>query len=149
MERNIRLRRLEFNEETKVIDLINQDEDLKNTFAEERVIRSRLVNSYFVALIEKNYKNIGFIMIINNPRTDKNEIDMGILKEYRGQGFGTEALGMLKEIILDNNLEVEIKTRRKNVAAITSIVYNGFKLVRDDDKYFYYSISEEEYRSKR
>ena len=88
-------------------------------------------------------------MIVNNPRTNINEIDMGVLKKHRGKGYGTEALGILKEIILDNSLEVEIQTKRINVAAITSIVYNGFKLIRDDKDYYYYSIPEEEYRKTR
>lgn len=149
MEKNIGLRKLDFNEEIKIIDIINQDEDLKNTFAQERIVRSRLANSCYSALIEKDGKSIGFVMIVNNPRTNINEIDMGVLKKHRGKGYGTEALGILKEIILDNSLEVEIQTKRINVAAITSIVYNGFKLIRDDKDYYYYSIPEEEYRKTR
>lgn len=149
MEKNIRLRKLNYNEETKVIDIINQDEDLQNTFAQDRGIRSRLANSCYTAVIEHDNKEIGFVMIVNNPRTDKNEVDMGILKEHRGKGYGTEALGILKDIIVANELEVEIQTKRKNVAAITSMVYNGFKLVRDDREHYYYSIPEEEYRKKR
>lgn len=149
MEKNIRLRKLDYNEETKVIDIINQDEDLQNTFAQDRGIRSRLANSCYTAVIEHDNKEIGFVMIVNNPRTDKNEVDMGILKEHRGKGYGTEALGILKDIIIANELEVEIQTKRKNVAAITSMVYNGFKLVRDDREHYYYSIPEEEYKNKR
>ncbi len=149
MEKNIRLRKLDFNEETKVIDIINQDEDLTNTFAQDRGIRSRLANSCYTAVIEHDNKEIGFVMIVNNPRTNINEVDMGILKEHRGKGYGTEALGILKDIIVANELEVEIQTKRKNVAAITSMVYNGFKLVRDDNEHYYYSIPEEEYKSKR
>lgn len=149
MENNIKLRKLDFKEETKIIDVINQDDDLINTFSGDRGIRSRLANSCYSALIEKDGKSIGFVMIVNNPRTDINEIDMGVLKEHRGKGYGTEALGILKDIIVANGLEVEVQTKRKNIAAITSIVYNGFKLVRDDKEHYYYSIPEEDYRSKR
>ena len=149
MEKDVRLRKLDFNEETKVIDLIAQDEDLRSTFAQDRGIRSRLANSCYTAVIEHDNKEIGFVMIVNNPRTDVNEVDMGILKEYRSQGYGTAALGILKDIIVANDLEVEVQTKRKNVAAITSMVYNGFKLVRDDREHYYYTIPEEEYRSKR
>ena len=74
MEKNVRLRKLDFNEGIKVIDIINQDEDLKNTFAQERIVRSRLANSCYSALIEKDGKSIGFVMIVNNPRTNINEI---------------------------------------------------------------------------
>jgi predicted acetyltransferase len=149
MENNIKLRKLDFKEETKIIDVINQDDDLINTFSGDRGIRSRLANSCYSALIEKDGKSIGFVMIVNNPRTDINEIDMGVLKEHRGKGYGTEALGILKDIIVANGLEVEVQTKRKNIAAITSIVYNGFKLIRDDKDYYYYSIPEEEYIKKR
>ena len=149
MENNIKLRKLDFKEETKIIDVINQDDDLINTFSGDRGIRSRLANSCYSALIEKDGKSIGFVMIVNNHRTDINEIDMGVLKEHRGKGYGTEALGILKDIIVANGLEVEVQTKRKNIAAITSIVYNGFKLVRDDKEHYYYSIPEEDYRSKR
>lgn len=144
MENNVRLKKLNFNEEIKVIDVINQDEELQNTFSDAIGIESRLVNSCYTALIEKDRKTIGFAMIVNNPRTGKNEVDMGILKEHRGKGYGTEALGILKNIILTNDLEVEIQTKKKNTAAITSIVYNGFTLVRQDQNYYYYELSPED-----
>ena len=122
---------------------------MQATFAQDRGIRSRLANSCYTAIVEYDNKDIGFVMIVNNPRTNKNEVDMGILKEYRGKGYGTEALGILKDIIVANELEVEIQTKRKNVAAITSMVYNGFKLVRDDKEHYYYTIPEEDYRIKK
>lgn len=148
METNVKLKRLEFNEETKILDMIYQDEVLTNTFASERDMRSRLVNSCYTALIEKDRKTIGFIMIVNNPKTNINEIDMGILTGYRNQGYGTEALGILKDIIIKNGLEIEIQTKKQNISAITSIVYNGFTLIRQDQNHYYYSLPEEFNREK-
>lgn len=140
MQANITLKKLKFNEENKVIDLIYQDEELRRTFVGDKNTRSRLANSCYAALIEKDRKTIGFIMIVNNPRTNINEIDMGILTGYRNQGYGTKALGILKNIIIQNDLEVEIQTKKQNISAITSVVYNGFTLVRQDQNHYYYSL---------
>lgn len=141
METKVNLKKMEFNEEIKILDIIYQDEDLMNIYISYKNIRSRLVNSCYTALIEKDRKIIGFIMIVNNPKTDVNEIDMGILKEYRNQGYGTEALGILKDIIIQNGLDIEIEVNRQNISAITSLVYNGFSLVRQGQNYYYYSLS--------
>jgi RimJ/RimL family protein N-acetyltransferase len=149
MEENIKLKRLGFNEEKQVIDLIYSDEELKNTFNRERGIISRLINSCYVAMIEYQNEEIGFVMIVNNQITSKNEIDMGVLKKYRGHGYGTKALGQLKDIIINNDLKVEIQTKINNLAAIKSIVTNGFFLVREDKEYRYYSLPKEEYENKR
>lgn len=149
MEKNIRLKKLNPEELTKVIDLIYNDEDLRDTFSEEKIFRTRLLYAGYVALIQKDNKNIGFVMVVNNTKTNKNEVDMGILKEYRSKGHGKEALSLLKDIIILNDVEVEIQTKQKNIAAINSIIKNGFILVREDKEHYYYSIPKEEYKNKR
>lgn len=149
MEKNIKLKKLNPEEVTKVIDLIYKDEDLRDTFAEEKIFRTRLLYAGYVALIQKDNKNIGFVMVVNNTKTNKNEVDMGILKEYRSKGYGKEVLSLLKDIIILNDVEVEIQTKQKNIAAINSIIKNGFILVREDKEHYYYSIQKEEYKNKR
>lgn len=146
MEKNIKLKKLKPEEVTKVIDFIYKDEDLKDTFAEEKKFRPRLLYAGYVALIQKEEKDIGFVIVVNNTKTNKNEVDIGILKEYRGKGYGKEALRILKDIIILNNIEVEIQTKQKNIAAINSITKNGFILVREDKEHYYYSIPKEEYK---
>ena len=49
------------------------DEELKNTFNRERGIISRLINSCYVAMIEYQNEEIGFVMIVNNQITSKNQ----------------------------------------------------------------------------
>lgn len=140
MGKNIMLKRLNFNEETQIIDVIYHDVDLQQTFGSDKNIRSRLLNSCYAALIKKDEKTIGFIMIVNNTRTNVNEVDIGILKGYRNKGYGTAALSILKNIIINNELEVEIHAKKQNINAIKSIEKNNFVLLKKDQHYNYYTL---------
>ena len=138
---NVRLQRLEYGEERIVLDMIRQDNKLTETFSGSRNTLSRIANADYTALIKVGNKTVGFIMLVGNGRTGKHEIDMGILTEYRGKGYGTIALGQLKQIILNSEgLDVEIQTSQVNEAAIRSIVKNGFVLCRQDKEYNYYIL---------
>ena len=68
---------------------------------------------------------------------------MGILSQYRGKGYGSQALAYLKKIILNSpGLDIEIQTKQVNEAAIRSITKNGFVLSRQDDECFYFKLPE-------
>ena len=89
-------------------------------------------------------------MLVFNEKTDKYEIDMGILSRYRGQGIGSKALAQLKQIILNNpeKLDIEIQTKQVNEAAIRSVMKNGFVLYRQDEECYYFKLPEETKKHK-
>mgnify|MGYP003500272630 CR=1 FL=1 len=137
---NVKLNKLEFGEERVVLDMIHADEGLKSTFSGSRNTLTRIANADYTALIKVGNKTVGFIMLVYNGRTDKHEIDMGILSEHRGKGYGTIALGKLKQLIIANGLNVDIQTRQVNEAAIKSIVKNGFVLYKQDQECYYFKL---------
>lgn len=136
----IYLQRLDDNDLTKILDMIYSDEDLKKTFIGEKNTRSRLLNSIYAAIIKKENTDIGFVMLVDNERTNKSEIDMGILKAYRNKGYGTEVLRQLKSIIISNELDIEIQIKKLNMGAIKSVLNNGFVLKSQNQECNYYGI---------
>jgi RimJ/RimL family protein N-acetyltransferase len=146
----IKLRKLNYGQEGLVLDMIYKDKCLQDTFSGSRNTITRIANSAFTALIQKGKTNVGFIMLVENGRTHKYEIDMGILSQYRGKGYGSQALAQLKQIILNNpeKLDVEIQTRQVNEPAIRSIMKNGFVLCRQDEEYVYFKLPEEQKKRK-
>lgn len=146
---NVKLNKLEYGEERVVLDMIHADEGLKSTFSGSRNTVTRIANADFTALIKVGNKTVGFIMLVYNGRSKKHEIDMGILERYRGMGYGTIALGQLKKLIVNSNLEVDIQTRQVNEAAIRSIAKNGFVLYNQDQEYNYYKLPEESKKQGR
>lgn len=147
---NIKLHRLAPNEQGIVLEMIRKDEGLQETFSGSRNTLTRIANSAYTALIKKGKTNVGFIMLVENGRTHKFEIDMGILSQYRGKGYGSQALAQLKNIILNNPepLDIEIQTKQVNEAAIRSVMKNGFVLYRQDEECLYFKLPEETKKHK-
>jgi len=140
MKDDIYLYRLEYNEQHEILNLINKDIDLHNTFSGERNTISRILNADYIALIKKGNINIGFVMLVNNLKTNMYEIDMGILKKYRNKGYGTQVLSILKSIILKNKIKTEIQIKKTNIGAIKSVLKNGFILSKNDKNCNYYTL---------
>lgn len=138
----IYLDRLDYDRQHEILDLIQSDATLRETFTGSRNTVSRLLNACYVAFIKLGTEDVGFVMIVNNPRNDMNEIDMGIIEKYREKGYGTIALGMLKDLIIDNGLDISIQTSKNNVAANRSILNNGFSLFRNDKDCNYYVLDD-------
>jgi len=145
MENNndVNLRELRYNELVSILNMIESDSDLKDTFGGGANTRKRLANSGYSALIRNKIKPVGFIMVVYNERTSKYEIDMGVLKEHRNKGYGTRALDLLRDIILRENVKVEVQVKKTNVQAIKSVIKNGFVLCRQDKLCNYYTIKED------
>ena len=138
----IYLDRLDYDRQHEILDLIQSDATLRGTFTGSRNTVSRLLNACYVAFIKLGNEDVGFVMIVNNPRNGMNEIDMGIIEKHRGKGYGTVALGMLKDLIIDNGLDISIQTYKDNIAANRSILNNGFSLSRNDKDCNYYILDD-------
>ena len=147
---DVKLQVLAPNEEGIVIEMIYNDETLQETFSGRRNTLSRIANSAYTALIKKRNTIVGFIMLVENVRTGKFEIDMGILEKYRGKGYGSQALDKLKQIILNNSekLDIEIETKMMNEAAIRSVMRNCFELYRQSHDCYYFRLPEETKKHK-
>ena len=143
---NLYLDRLDYDRQHEILDLIQSDSTLRDTFTGERNTVSRLLNACYVAFIKLGNEDIGFVMVVTNPRNDINEIDMGIIEKHKGKGYGTVALGILKDIIIENGLEVSIQTSKENIAANKSIISNGFSLSRNDKDCNYYVLDNNSYK---
>ena len=137
--KDIKLEKLEYNNQNKVLDIINNDENLKDTFGGDNNTISRILNASYIAIIKKEKTDIGFIMIVDNNST--NEIDLGIINKYQNQGYGTYALSLLTDIITKEKIEVKIQVQNTNIKAIKVVLKNGFKLIEQNEKYNYYSYN--------
>ena len=144
--KNIYLDRLDYDRQHEILDLVQSDTALRNTFTGKRNTISRLLNACYVAFIKLGNEDIGFVMIVNNPRNDMNEIDMGIIEKHKGKGYGTCALSILKNIIIENDLDITIQTSKDNIAANKSVINNGFSLSRNDKDCNYYVLDNNSYK---
>lgn len=144
MDNKLFLQKIDIGKEYQIIDMIYQDKNLKNTFSNEKNMVSRLLNSVYTAFIKYEDKNVGFITIIENKKTNINEIDIGILTEYQNKGFATESLKQLKQIIITNKIEVEIQIEKSNIYAIKSVLKNNFVLSKEHRNYNYYTLSKKD-----
>ena len=140
---SVYLERLDYKEQNKIIDLIYKDEVLYETFLEKGNTLGRLSNSAYVAFIKDEDIVVGFVMLVEIPETNTYEVDMGILKDYRKKGYGSIALSLLKDLIKNNKLNVEIQTKKENIGAIKSVLKNGFVLLRQDEECNYYTLEAE------
>ena len=139
MNSNISLQKLHNNDQIKIIDIIRNDELLKNTFGGTNNTISRILNSSYIGLILKDDITIGFIMLVYNGIDKTHELDIGIITDYRNQGYGTKALSIMKEIITKENAKITIQTRNENISATKIINKNNFMLIKQDKKHSYYS----------
>jgi len=147
MENNVTLKRIGLeNQESlnQILKMINSDEELRNVFAGQTNTIKRIANACYTAFIEHEKDIVGFVMLVVNERTNTIEADVGVLKKYRKLGYGTEALGILKEIVIANNLTVEAQVQNTNTAAIKSVIRSGGELVRQDEEHSYYAFGPDE-----
>ena len=148
MQNEVNLRKLDNREYSLIIDTINQDPLLKETFLGERNTVSRLLNTDYAAFIKVKDQVVGFLMLVMNEKENVYEIDMGILQKYRNCGYGTEALKIIKDIILNNNLDICIQVKKINNPAKKSIQNNGFINFKSDENHEYYKLDSNNVKSK-
>lgn len=145
---DVRLHDLKYGEEGVILQMIQKDDGLRETFSGSRNTLTRIVNADYSALIKKGRAVVGFVMLVYNGRTGKHEIDMGILEKYRGMGYGSQALGKLKKKLIGTDFDIDIQTKQVNVAAIKSITKNGFVLYKEDEECYYFKLPEESKKLK-
>ena len=140
MKTNVTLETLHNNQIQNILEMIYKDETLKDTFGTGKDRISRLMNSSYAAIIKNNNTSVGFIMMTDPKGINVHEIDLGILKEYKKNGYGSEALRLLKEKIIEQQVKISIQIRKINIPAIKTVIKNGFSLYHSDKKYNYYNL---------
>ena len=123
--KDVNLYRLEDPNDVSILQMIQTDSQFRDTFGAQENTVKRVANSVYSAIVRDKETPVGFVMIVYNGRTNKYEIDMGILKNYRKKGYATKAMELLKEVVLINELDVEVQTRKTNIGAIQSSIKNG------------------------
>lgn len=112
------------------------DADIFKTFGGER--KDRMINASAGALIMKENTEIGFLLLIEEFGYQTYNVDIGILKKYRNQGYGKIALQLLREEMERFQLNYYIEVKADNPAANRSLLASGFSLCKiDADRNFY------------
>ena len=140
MKKNVTLKTLNIGEEQKILEMIRSDEILSDTFGTGIDRMYRLAETTYAAIIKDGNTPVGFIMMADPHQTDTHEIDIGILKDYQKQGYGSEALKLLKEIIINNHIKTSVQVNKCNIPAIKTVTNNGFTLVNSDENYNFYTL---------
>lgn len=136
MDNNIRLHRCANHEFQNINKFYYMDKDINDTFGGER--KDRLINACAAFIIYMGKIEIGFILLIDEE--NHYNIDMGIIKRFRGKGCGTIALSLLKEMLREYELNYLIQTQISNLAMNKSLENNGFTVVESNDKYNFYTL---------
>lgn len=139
---NVNLEKVQDKDATLILDMIRNDESLRKIFGGNLDTQTRISNASYLGLIKDLEKTVGFVMIVDNTKTNNNEIDMGILSEYQRQGYATETLRLLKELVIKQRVKVLAQIKKSNTGAIKTALKTGFKLINEDDIYNYYEIEE-------
>lgn len=98
-------------------------------------------NSFFWICLKSNNKVIGSIDFKHPPVDKITEIGYGLDKKYEGHGYMSESVKALVSIAQNEGLKKLIAdTLKTNIKSQNVLLRNGFKLVKEDDEYFYYEI---------
>ena len=147
MGKAIALKRIKLDDSAslnRVLKMINDDAELQSVFSGQKNTMTRLLNASYIAFIENRHQNVGFVMLVNNEKTNTQEVDMGILEGFRDLGYGTKALELLKEVVETNRIMIQVQIKNTNIPAIRTAEKNGCKLIRQNDECRYYEFDFEE-----
>lgn len=116
------------------------DEEINHTFGGER--KDRMLNASAASIIKLGNNEIGFLLLVEETNNQYN-IDMGILKKYRGKGYSTMALKLFKEQLEQYELDYLISTHINNKPANSILIANSFEIVKTENSFRYYTLKRE------
>lgn len=96
--------------------MMNYEDGIKDVF---RGKNDRLNTTSVSWMIEADNKNIGFInLVVEKANYNFLFLDMGIIKDYRGKGYGKKFLKEVQELVEDSDLPyVLMETKKDNINA--------------------------------
>lgn len=111
-----------------------ENPEINETFGGFRL--DRLAGAPYHFLITLNDKNIGFILLVKELENKNNLfLDIAILKKYRKQGYGKQALIKFKEKYAYQLTENIIAETKKDNLSINKIMNDlDFKLIQNNDE---------------
>lgn len=118
----------------RIENIINTIEKEKNVFPGKK---DRLYTAAVAVLITVDDKDAGFIYATCENRYSKGLfIDMALLKEYRGLGYGKEALNQFVKRVNTGNVYLFGEIESTNVASNAIADHIGIKIIDNDKNYY-------------
>ena len=119
----------------------NEEDNNPIELVTEDVLRNFLKNenNYLIAAVE-NAKVLGFIIAYELYRADRNSsimflYEIGVLKEFRNRGIGSELIDFLKMICEERCImKMWVPTERTNVPAVSLYAKMGGIISKIDDE---------------
>lgn len=144
------------NNQYKLVNVTKDDCDLLFNWVNDYEVRANSFNTdeikydehvkWFESMIKKDISSMYILEIQNKKiglvRLDKISIDKylinySIAREYRGKGFGTMLLRLIKEKYI---LKLLIgKVKKDNIASIKAFQNAGYYMKEEPDMYIFYS----------
>ncbi len=137
---NVRLEVSNFGNEKDYFDLCNmmdKEDGIKEIFGGRR---DRLMAADCSWMIKANDKNVGFINLVTEKVNHRFLfLDMGIIKAYRGKGYGKRFLGEVQKKLEESNYPeyVLMETKQDNNSANKISKDVGCYLTSFDDRNVY------------
>lgn len=133
---NIKLRSQPYDEVgEKIIDFITTDPGIREIFGEKI---TRVAASEISLLIELNDIPIGFINLVSENINNILFLDMGISENYRGKGYGKEAIRILLDCLGEDITEYIIGETKETNSLANSMSNENAALVHQKNGLNYY-----------
>ena len=119
----------------RILDFYN-DPSIRKTF--NGIRKDRVIAADAAYIIRRNETSIGFILLVPS-NNDTYNIDTGILEQYRGNGYATIAMRLLRERVEVQGINFYVQAKKNNLPMNKSLSSCGFSLIDEEDNINYYS----------
>lgn len=115
-----------------IINYMVNEPGIKEIFATKV---SRLASSDISALIEVDGNCVGFVNLLKEYTKNMMFVDIGILEQYRGNGYAKSALEYIKDLDIKEYIMLETKSSNEAASMLASDV--GCLVYQYNDRNFY------------
>lgn len=127
----------------KIMNMMQNEEGIKEIFARRT---SRLISSSLAMLVIENEQEIGFVYLTSEVIRNFLFVDIGIKKQFRGNGYSEQIMSGIKQIVEKWDQFVIAETKVNNVPANSGLKKIGkFLYTNEDTNLNYYLIQENRY----
>lgn len=115
-----------------IVNYMVNEPGIKEIFATKV---SRIASSDISALIEVDGNYVGFVNLLKEYTRNMLFVDIGILEQYRGNGYAKGALECIRNLDIKEYIMLEIKSSNKNTNALANDV--GCLVYQHNNRNFY------------
>lgn len=127
----------------KIKNMMQNEEGIKEIF-ERRT--SRLISSSLALLVIENEQEIGFVYLTSESISKFLFVDIGIKKQFRGNGYSEQIMNGIKQIVEKWEPFVIAETKVNNISANSGLKKIGrFLYTNEDTNLNYYLIQDNRY----